>query len=101
MPIVGGPRVTLATLATAEGLAAGTLIPTSGTYLGKKIYAATFQPKTANVYVCWDGAAATATDLLLVVGDILRLEGYENLVKFSAYDAGNTATLLVLPEYRV
>ena len=101
MPIVGGPRETLSTLSSSKGITATILLPTSGTYKGKPIIAATFQPKTQNVYVAWDGAAATTSALLLAVGDILRLEGYENLVNFRVIEATASATLLVLPEYRV
>jgi len=101
MPIVGGPRETLSTLSSSKGITATILLPTSGTYSGRKIHAATFQPKTQAVWVMWDGTAATNAGVALAVGDILRLEGYETLKNFRVLEQAASATLLVLPEYRV
>jgi len=101
MPIVGGPRETLSTLSSSKGITSTILLPTSGTFSGKKIHAATFQPKTQAVYMMWDGTAATNAGVYVAVGDIVRLEGYETLVNFRVLEATASATLLVLPEYRV
>ena len=99
MPIVAGPRETLSTLSSSKGITATILIPTSGNFTGKKIWAATFQPKTQAVYVMWDGTAATSAGLTLAVDDVFRLEGYENLVNFRVLEQAASATLLVIPEY--
>jgi hypothetical protein len=101
MPIIGGPRETITTMTSSKGITSTILKPTSGTFKGREIVAATFQPKTQAVHVVWDGATASTTDLKLAVDDVLRLEGYENLVNFRVIEAAATATLLVIPEYRV
>lgn len=101
MPIIAGPRETLATLNASKGITSTILIPTSGVFTGRKIQAATFQAKTQAVYVMWDGTAATSAGLALAVGDVLRLEGYNNLVNFRVLEQAASATLLVIPEYRV
>ena len=105
MPIVAGPRETIPDLNTSVGISTAILIPdpAGGTrFAGKKIYAATFQPKAQSVCLVWDGDAATTASLLLVAGDILRIEGYQNLTQFQAINAGTSdATLLVIPEYRL
>lgn len=101
MPIIGGPRETLTTLSASKGITSTILLPTSGTFKGKKAQAATFQPKAQAVYVVWDGAAATTADLLLAVGDVFRLEGYDNLKNFRVIEATASATVLVIPEYNV
>jgi hypothetical protein len=100
MPIVGGPREVLTPVAST-GITAAILLPTSGTYKGKKISAATFQPSVQACYVNWDGTAADNTCLLLAVGDVLRLEGYHNLCQFRTINAVAGGKLLVIPEYRV
>ena len=100
MPIVGGPREVL-TANTATGITAAVLIPTSGTYKGNKIAAATFQATVQAIYVNWDGTNATTNCLLLAVGDTLRLQGYHNLKQFSALNAVAGGKLLVIPEYWV
>lgn len=100
MPIVGGPREVL-TPTVSTGITATVLLPTSGTYIGRKIYAATFQPSVQACYVNWDGTAADNTCLLLDVGDVLRIEGYETLCQFRTLNAVAGGKLLVIPEYRV
>jgi hypothetical protein len=101
MPIVGGPRETLTTLSASKGITSTILNPTSGDFKGQEIYAATFQPKTQAVYVMWDGTDATSAGLALAIGDVLRIEGYWNLKKFRVLEQAASATLLVIPEYRV
>lgn len=102
MPIVGGPRETIADLNASVGITSTILLPTSGVFNGRKIQAATIQPKTESVCVVWDGSDATTSCLTLAAGDTLRIEGYENLVKFRAINAAaGDATLLVIPEYWV
>jgi len=105
MPIVPGPRETIPDLNASVGITDVILIPdpTGGTrFAGKKIYAATFQPKSQSVCVVWDGDDATTACLTLEADDIFRLEGYENLTQFRAINAGaSDATLLVIPEYRL
>ena len=65
MPIIGGPAETLTTLAASKGITSTILQPTSGTFSGHKIYAATFQPKTQAVHIVWTGVTAATTDLKL------------------------------------
>jgi hypothetical protein len=101
MKLIAGPRETLDTLSASKGITATILLPTSGTFAGKKAVAATFQPKTKAVYVMWDGTAATNAGLALEVDDVLRLEGYENLQNFRVLEQAASATLLVIPEYSV
>jgi hypothetical protein len=100
MPIVGGPREVL-TPNASTGITSTILLPTSGTFMGRKIQAATFQASVQAIYVNWDGTAADNTCLLLAVGDVLRLEGYENLYNFKAINAVAGGKLLVIPEYWV
>lgn len=99
--LVGGPKETLATLSSSIGISAAILYPTSGVFKGKRIGAATFQPKTQAVYVTWDGGAATNACLLLNVGDVLRITGFHNLTNFRVLEAVASASLLVIPEYLV
>jgi hypothetical protein len=101
MKRVAGPRETLSGLSSSTGITTTILKPTSGTFVGKKAVAATFQPHTKAVYVMWDGTAATSDGLALDVGDTLRLDGYENLVNFRVLEQAASATLLVIPEYSV
>jgi len=97
--LVGGPKEVLATLNVSKGITSTILYPTSGVHKGRRIGAATFQPKTTDVYVTWDGGDADNTCLLLAVNDVLRLEGYNNLINFLVIEAAASATLLVIPEY--
>jgi hypothetical protein len=101
MPILGGTGETLATLSASKGLTSTILLPTTGDFKNKRIFAATFQPKTQAVHVTWTGATASTTDLKLEVGDVLRVEGYDKLTEFRVIENTASATLLVIPEYRV
>ena len=101
MKLVCGPHETLDTLNASKGITAAILKPTSGSFIGKKCELAIIQPKAQAVYVMLDGTAATSAHLALAVGDILKIEGYENCQNFRVLEQSASATLLVIPFYSV
>jgi len=101
MAIVTGPRQVITVLTASVGLAAATLIPTSGAFLGKKCCKINIQAKDQGIYIAWDGADADNTGFQLNVGDTFELPGYYNIVNFRALEMAATANLIVFPSYLV
>jgi hypothetical protein len=101
MALIAGPRETLATLSSSKGITSTILVPTSGTFTGKHCELIVVQPKTQAVYIMWDGTDATNAGLALAVGSVFELAGKENCANFRVLEQAASATLLVVPHYRV
>jgi hypothetical protein len=101
MKLIAGPRETLSTLSSSKGITATILLPTSGTFIGKKCEMVLVQPKTQAVYIMLDGTAATSAGLYMAVDDSLEVKGYENCQQLRVLEAAASATLLVIPFYSV
>lgn len=101
MAIISGPRALMETLNVSIGLPDAILIPTSGIFIGKRIHKVIIQPKLQNVFVAFDGEAATTNDMFLSVWDIYEDEDYYNLAKWRFIEEAASAKLLVIPFYVV